>query len=71
MRLKVRIYNPQYEKRHLYAKNHPIPEYSEYFGEVYPSEKRNEDDTFRLKDLHTGFIRKIPKADIICGWKYD
>lgn len=69
MILKIRLYNPQYEKRHLYASNHTIPQYHDYVGELLPTQKRNKDNTFRFKDIHTGFIRTIPKDDIICGWK--
>jgi hypothetical protein len=69
MKLKLRIYNPQYEKRHLYASNHSIPQYHEYTGELLSSQKRSKDNTFCLKDLHTGFIRKIKKEEVICGWK--
>lgn len=69
MRLKVRVYNPQYEIRHRYAKYMAIPEYFDYIGEVLPPPKRNPNNVFRLKDLHSGFIREISKDLIICGWK--
>jgi hypothetical protein len=70
MKLKVRVINPLYEKRHLYASYVSIPEYNDYVGELLPPPKRNPDNVFRLKDLHSRFVREIPKDWVICGWKY-
>jgi len=69
MKLKVRCYNPLYEKRDRYAKYMAIPEYYDFVGEILSPPKRNPDNIFRLKDSRTGFIREIPKDSIICGWK--
>jgi hypothetical protein len=70
MKLKVRVRNPQYEVRDRYASYLSIPEYHDFTGEVIPATKRDSNATFRLKDLRSGFIREIPRKDIICGWKF-
>jgi hypothetical protein len=70
MRLRIRVKNSQYEKRHLYSKYMRIPEFNDYEGEIYPSPKWVGDESFCLKtDDHKYSFRVIPKEMIICGWK--
>lgn len=70
MRLRVRVKNSQYEKRHLYAKYIHIPEYNDYEGEVYPNPKWVDNDSFCLTIANNKYsFRVIPKEMIICGWK--
>jgi hypothetical protein len=70
MRLRIRVKNSQYEKRHLYSKYMRIPAFRDYEGEIYPSPKWVGDDSFCLKtDDHKYSFRVIPKEMIMCGWK--
>lgn len=68
MRLKVRMRNENYDRRHLYA--YPIAEYTDYVGEIVPKPKWVDEDSFCLStgDLQFPF-RVLSKENIICGWE--
>lgn len=70
MILTVKVRNSLYDKRHLYAKNVDIPEYDYYTGELHSASKWDGNNTFRLKDIFTGFERVIQKELVECGWKH-
>ena len=70
MRLTVRLKNPMYERRHLYAINVHIPEYVEYTGEP-PTKKWIEDAEFCLTDpTQEGGCRILRRENIIHGWRH-
>lgn len=70
MRLRVRVKNIQYERRHVYASYMHIPEYNDYEGEVYPNPKWVGNDCFCLTTADKQFpFRVISKDRIICGWR--
>lgn len=66
MLLKIRVANPILNKSG-YA--FPIPEYTDYVGEVAPKPKWVSDDQFCLTTGDINFpFRVIDKDRIICGW---
>jgi hypothetical protein len=69
MILTVKVRNSLYDKRHLYAQG-VFREYDYYTGKLLSSSKWDDDNTFRLKDLFTGFERVIQKELVECGWKH-
>lgn len=71
MYLTVRLKNPMFERRHLYAINVHIPEYIEYTGS--PVERKNwiSDEEFCLSDpsQENGY-RILRRENIIHGWRH-
>ena len=70
MRLRVRVANPMYARKHIYASYMHIPEYNDYEGEIYPNPKWVKDNAFCLTTTDPQFpFRIIEKSQIICGWR--
>lgn len=70
MRLRVRVKNSLYPRRHAYAASMFIPEFDEYEGEVYPNPKWVGDNAFCLTTDDKQFpFRIIEKDKLECGWK--
>ena len=66
-RLRVRVKNRLYDKRHLYG--YHITEYNEYEGMIVPNPKWVKDDSFCLATgQHPFDFRVIEKDMIMCGW---
>jgi hypothetical protein len=66
-RLRVRVRNSQYDRRHRYG--YHIEEFNEYEGEVIPNPKWVKDDSFCLTTGDSQFpFRVIDKENIIHGW---
>lgn len=67
MLLRIRVANP-ITNRKAYA--FPMPEYTEYEGEVAPKPKWVKEDQFCLTTGNPDFpFRVIDKDRIICGWE--
>lgn len=69
MRLRIKMRNPMWERRHKYAVNVWIPEFLEYIGE--PTKRKwVEDTSFCLTDPTVeGGFRVLERKNIVCGWR--
>lgn len=72
MRLRIRVHNPQYPFRSVYAKYVHIPEWNEYEGEIMDRSAfpwLTEDQFVMSTGDEDAPYRIIDKDRIICGWR--
>jgi hypothetical protein len=68
MALKIRVTNPMYDRRKVYA--FPVAEYNDYVGEIVPNPSWVKDDHFCLSTGNPQFpFRILEKERIVCGWQ--
>jgi hypothetical protein len=71
MNLTVKMYNGQYNNRHVYSNSSGIQKYSYYSGQIHPRPKWVPDESFCITTVNKQFpFRILEKKNIVCGWKH-
>lgn len=61
----VKVRNPCWSRRHVYASYVHVPEFYTYTGQLVASHKRDPDDTFRITSGDPAYPIRLIGADMV------